>query len=403
MPTQMGPRRTRFPTALGIALIGVGAAWWSFAVTAMQVLKPAYPSIGLLGLVSTEGQAAAAANLATPEATTADRLKGRNMALAVLRREPGNVVAARTLGVIAGAEGRESDFIRWLAYGESLSRRDSATEFALIEERVAAGDVSGALLHYNRAMQVSVDARDTLLPILIPATGDMSVAKGLASFLRRRPLWWPHFVQALNGGGTNPATMRLMLKALHLRLQEPSEAAALGDGLQRMIALGDHDGAFAFYRTFRKAPPSLLRDGDFNRTDSFGPFEWSLNSEGGGSSTLQERTDGSGLALFVSAGDTDTDVAWQTLLLPSRNYQLAGRLVAEAASSPPMTVRIQCAATGIELARLTSVPSDTEGTPLKTQFHVPENCRLSKILISVAAAAEGQAAGWVDAIALTRL
>lgn len=403
MPTQMGSRQTHFPAALGIALIGVGAAWWSFAVTARQVLEPAYPSIGLLGFVSTEARAAAAASLATPNASTADRLKARDIALAVLRREPGNVVAARTLGLIAGSEGRDSAFRRWLAYGESLSRRDSATQFALIEERVAAGDVSGALLHYNRAMQVRVDARDTLLSVLIPAAGDMSVAKGLISFLRSRPLWWPHFVQALNGGGTNPATMRLMLGALHLRLQEPSEAAALGDGLQRMIALGDHDGAFAFYRSFRKAPPSLLRDGDFNRTDSFGPFEWSLKSGEGGSSTLQERTDGRGLALFVSAGDSDTDVAWQIVLLPPGNYRLAGRLVTEAASSPPMTVRIQCAATGMELTHLTSIPSDTVDPPLQTQFHVPENCRLSKILISVAAATEGQAAGWVDDIALTRL
>lgn len=403
MVTRQRSRKARFLTKLGIALAGMGAAWWSFAVTARQVLEPVYPSIGLLGSVSTAGQADAAAQLASPQATDAERRKASAMALAVLQREPGNVVAARTLGLIAGARGQESVFNRWLAYGESLSRRDTPTQFALIEERVAADDIPGALLHYNRAMLVNVSSRDTLLPVLVPAAEDMDIARALVPFLRRRPLWWTHFVQVLNGGGTNPATISLLLQALRLNVREPSEAASLGEGLQRMIALGDYDGAFAFYRSLRKAPPGLLRDGDFHRTDAFGPFEWSLSDGEGGSATLQERSDGRGLALFISAGDTDADVASQTLLLPPGNYRLTAKIVADTASSPPMTVRIQCVATRTELTRITSATSDAAGSQLDTAFRAPQNCRIFKILISVAAATEGQAAGWVDDIALTRL
>lgn len=399
VPTSRGAegRKARI---FGAALVGIAAAWWSFAATARQVLYPVHPSIGLLGMVDAQAEALAASNLVAPGSNSAQLAQARKLALAALDREPGNVVAARTMALLAAAEKRTAAYHAWLAYSESLSRRDVITQFALIENNVAAGNVQGALRHYNRAMLVNVSSRDTLLPILIPAVGDMVVAQALVPFLQRRPAWWPHFVGALNGGGTNPAAIRLILQTLRLDPNNPSEADALGAGIARMVALGDLKGAYAFYRSIRKPSPAFIQDGGFERENAFGPFEWTIaDGADGSSASRQERTDGRGLALFVSAGASDSVVAQQSAPVTPGAYVLAARLVPDSPSAPAMWIRVRCA-TGTELAKLVSnVPQAVQ--EIRTiRFQVPEGCPLTKIAIGVDAASAGQAAGWIDDVAI---
>lgn len=391
------------PGIMATGFIGAAVAWWSFAATARQVLDPVEPSAGLLGVVSMRAQAAEANALITPGASKGQRDRARQLALAVLRREPGNVVAVRALALAAASQNKNAEFSAWLHYGESLSRRDSITQFALIENGVAAGNTHEILRHYNRAMLTNVSSRDVLLPILIPAVSDIAVAKALVPFLQRRPAWWPHFVGALNGGGTNPAAIRLILQALRLDPGNESEAAALGAGLTKMVALGDQDGAYALYRDIRKPGRGLIRDGGFEQSDAFGPFEWAIHDDQGSSASRQERTDGRGLALFVTAGDSDGVVAEQSAILAPGKYALAAQMVPDSASAPAMTVRVQCASTGTELGGVTSTMPQTTGNIRTVQFSVGPGCRLVRMIVGVGAASTGQAAGWVDDIAITAL
>jgi hypothetical protein len=370
-------------------------------MTARQVLASSLPPAGLSGFVSTQAQAVAAAAAIVGGGTDAQLAKAHTIALAILDHEPGNVVAVRTMALIAAHQGRQAAALAWLKYGESLSRRDVVTEFSLIQSKVAEGNIAGALLHYNRAMLVNVSSRDVLLPVLISAVNDVAIARELAPILRRRPAWWAHFMGALSGGGSNPATLRLLFGSLRLNIGNPPEAAMLGSGLARMVALGDSDGAFAFYRSFRGAPSGLLRDGSFEQTDAFGPFEWTL-FDNGASASRQERTDGRGLALFVLAGDTDSTVAGQVLLLTPGDYSLAGRLASDSDAAPQLAIRIRCG-TGEELAIITSTNAGPSGRLSSAHFHVSEGCKVVNILITVAAGAQGQTAGWVDDVAVARL
>ncbi|TCP87593.1 hypothetical protein C8J42_10954 [Sphingomonas sp. PP-CE-1A-559] len=395
-------RRMNMPTMTGTVLVGLAVAWWSFAVTAKQVLDPVRPSIGLLGMTSSQAQAGAASNLVASVTGKAEREKARRLAATALDREPGNATAARAMAFVAAAEGRQASFKAWLNYAESLSRRDTITQLALLEITAAASDMAGTLRHYNRTMLVNVGLRDTLVPILVSATSDPEAVRGLVPFLQNRPAWWPQFVGALNARSTSPSTIPIILQSLRLDTTNQSEASALGDGLSRMLNLGDREGAFAFYRKIRKAPVSLLRDGSFEQGNSFGPFEWAIHEEGSSAASRQERADGRGLALFVASGDSDTTVAEQVLVLKPGDYSLSALIVPDAESSPPMSIRVRCQASGAELTKLSSM-APSSGRIEHARFHISEQCQLARIMISVDGASGGQAAGWIDDIAITRL
>lgn len=384
-----------------VVLAAVIAAWVAFAAAAQQVLRPTSPSLGLLYFVNTQARAEKAAELALEGTSSRQWHAARIMALSVLRREPGNVTAIRTMSFVAAADGNKVLFTQWLNYGESLSRRDVETQIALIENNVSSGNVAGALKHYNRALLTEVNVRDKLIPILVKAADNPVVADEIFKTLRPRPAWWPAFVAALNGSGSNPTTIARLLQALRLNIGNESERTTLGLGIERMLALGDVDGAFAFYRGLRgNSSAELVRDGRFERSDAFGPFEWKLTDDAGRSASRQTRPDGRGLALFLTTDDGGGDVAWQSLLLAPGHYVLSLRAVRNTDTAPEIQIAVRCAVGGLVLAQISAKAVDNV---YHMPFSVPDGCRPATLAIAVSPGSPGQAAGWVDDVVVARL
>ncbi|MFV3464693.1 hypothetical protein ACNJFH_21305, partial [Mycobacterium tuberculosis] len=106
-----------------------------------------------------------AAQLLTQPDRDGSYARAWRLAQAALQRDPMSVRAVSTLAFLAAEKGNAVQAARLLAYSERLSRRDLPTQLALIETKVQANDVVGALVHYDRALRTSKTSEAILVPV----------------------------------------------------------------------------------------------------------------------------------------------------------------------------------------------------------------------------------------------
>ena len=137
--------------ALLVTLIGYCAVTFSFA----QVVVKADP-MRAHHLAPYDGRitARAAAALAGPTATLAERRRADALAVEAIRQDPTAIDAVTTLGVNAQVRGDTAKARRTFAFAERLSRRNLIVQLWAIEDSVQRGDVGGALRHYDTALRV---------------------------------------------------------------------------------------------------------------------------------------------------------------------------------------------------------------------------------------------------------
>lgn len=243
-----------------------------------------------------------------------------------LAREPGNVAAARSLGLVASLKGNAENADRFFAYTETLSRRDQPTEQWLIERNVARGDVTGALVHYDRSMRVSRISRQLLMPVLAKAADDPNIARPLARIVAGRPNWWSDFMTAILRDGQSTGSLTTIASALNLDSGKMTDKWWLGGILDRLVDKQAYRPAFALYQqaTSKALTASLVRNPLLDRSGT-GPFEWAIAADPDLAGIYQRRSDSAQMALFLmSNANSGGTVARQLLMLPAGTYRLTG-------------------------------------------------------------------------------
>lgn len=410
-PRDSGMMRTQ-PSGAGrwlrIAIVGaltLVAAAVAFAVSYAAVMERRQGAAQALALWPTsDARASLAAQIITQPDRDGSYDRARRLVQAALQRDPMSVSAASTLAFLAAGQGDGRKAARLLAYSERLSRRHLPTQLALSEARVQAGDVAGALIHYDRALRTSKASESILFPLLVPAVADLNIARALAPHLAARADWWLPFTLQMIQQGTPAPSSYVLLHALKLDIRRPEERAMAVDAMQRMAGDSRVDLAARLYGELRHGPApsgSGIHDGRFRSSDMLPPFDWDLTNTGDLSASVEARPDGKGNGLFlVATNGASGRVARQLLVLPAGHYAL-GFDIGLPASGARVTASARCNGADAPLAFTRPTPAATTRR-VDMPFAVTPTCRGVWIEFSTQAS-EGMdtSAPWIGAVSVT--
>ncbi len=348
------------------------------------------------------------AEAARSSALTADPAFPRNIeavrasASASLERQALSPVAARSLALAttqdkAGLARAQ----RLMRYSEALTRHDLQTQLWLIETSVQQGNVDQALVHYDRALRTSPNARTLLLPVLVSAVSDPIIARSLTTFLARRPSWRYAFADRLVIAGTNPATIAMLLPAIGLSPNAEFDRRLIGNALIRMVELGDARAAYAVYRQMggRSAiGADRVNNGNFARDPGLQPFDWWMATDDGlVASREADEKRGYRLRLSVTAGASGT-LARQLVLVEPGNYALRTRITGETDENSKLSVKLACTDGSVLFNQL----RDASGA-IVANVTVPAGCSAAWLSFEASGALDGPPDDYlVHGIALIR-
>jgi len=399
------PRRSsREWIVRGALAAGVLAAgYFSVTHTLAQAVvknKPAFAHAG----APWDGRttAAFAASLAGENATSGDRVRADVLARQALRQDPTAVTAASTLGIDAQIRGDARAARRLFAYSERLSRRDLQTQLWQIETAVAAGDIPGALRHYDIALRTKTQSWDLLFPILASASADGQVRGPLIRTLASKPLWAEPFINDVAADPPDPQSA----SALFLELRRAGVSVPEGAHAHAISALlegGFADGAWRHYAAIhRGVDQRRSRDPLFaGAGDAPTPFDWTPVNDGSVNTSIQ-RGDKGGLFDFSVPASLGGPLLRQVQMLTPGNYRISGHSsgIEQAPGSQPYW-SLQCRADGRELARVALPNSSQAGGTFEGRMTVPDGCRV-QVLVLMARASEAVSglSGQIDRLEL---
>jgi hypothetical protein len=384
-------------------------AAFSVALTFANGAGRRAPDLALkMGTGNSAVAAAAASQLVVrPNPDAAAMAQAEALAVSALKREPVNVAAVRTLGLIVAVKGQQARAERLFNYSERLSRRDDVTQLWLIESAVRRNSIPQALRHYDRLLRTSVQSRDLLLPIMARAASTPAIADGLVDLLVQRPPWWPWFLNTFSSDPqSSSAALAGIVRRLGLRVSSEVERQVLERTLARLVRDRDYATALAIYRASMPRgadSDGLTRDGDFERAPLLAPFDWTLVDEPD-LGAFRERTEGreGTVLLLVASSGRGGEVARQLLVLPSGRYRLTlvvGGVPAERAGRP--SVGVNCAAGDRQPLQLRLPDASSRGRRVSADFTVPSgDCAAQWLTVSAAPSDNPGENPWIDKLSL---
>jgi hypothetical protein len=398
------------PARIGLVLGALVLAVLSILVTLANVYANTVPSRALRlwpGHAVAEARLADSVIAAIPQNAPARQreqqiVQAARDAAVALQRNPTLPAAARILAMAAAVRRDQRQSERLLQYSEQMSRRDIPTQFWLLEKRVAANDVGGALSHFGIALQVAPTTREVLFPVLSSALSQPDLRRPIAELVHRGDAWRSDF---LYHAGTNadPASAGTLFLIL-AQLRTPPAPQHLQILIDRLVTAGNFAGAARLYalvdRSWRLDEAGAQLDGGFARASDLPPFGWELNQNiafRGGRPDQAENN-----ALQINLSSTGEDWAARKLLLlgPGR-YRLAAAYGTMDGGAGRVRFELACSRGGSVVSTLTATVNRPSGT-LDGTLDIPAGCRQQWLTIQ--AAGEGDSAGrlWLDDLRLAR-
>lgn len=389
----------------GVAAAGALALWVSVGVTLnltlarrMPALSEAWWPVGVTAKV-VRGRSLLDAGPLPPAVIARAQSDLRTAA----RREPVNTYALSTLGALADLQGNKRQAQTLFRLSEGVSRRNALAELWLIEDAVGRGSIGEAVRHYDRAMRVSIDSRQILLPVLVSAAKQPAIAEDLLPLLARRPLWWKDYLEQLAAIGDDSAVMAASLQAITPDLRNAEERTLAENVLRRMVALKDDRRAVLAANRLegRSGQTRSLRGGDFEHDDGVLPFAWWLRDEGNVRAYRDTVPDGTLGLWIVTSGETSGGAAQQLIGLPPGRYALSGSVGGVPVDPLARPSIVVSCSSGVTLSRFALPPSPGDGRGFKFAFVVPRAaCPTQWLTVFTAPAADTSV--WLDAMTITR-
>lgn len=393
--------------ALIVTLLCIILFWITAAVTLDRVFARRNPDIALFARQASADAQVRRAEALLDEQLTVSGDRAQTFAIGALMREPVNAAAARTLGLVASARGRDVQAKAAMGYANMLSRRDLLTHLWFIETSVAKADIQGALVHYNQALTTSNRAGDILLPILAAAASDQSIAVPLARRLAQRPRWGRLFMRQFIPVASSADALYRLAGSVGLADRPSLDSGLLQDAERRLVTIGGYRQAGQLYaRAHASADPSrqTLRNGDFEAPGGGAPFDWNLRDE---PDLAAMRMPGAqpqhGSALFITANNgRGGDVASQMMLLAPGRYLLTaliGGIEGDPLSYPQVIVR--CERTNAEFLHTRLPKAPDAGLRWQAEFDVPAACPAQWLVIQAASPLDSQQnQPWIDVVSV---
>lgn len=402
------PQHRSMVRLMAVALLGLLLGWMVLAITIDRVFALSVPALALFWNPGSADANVRMADLLLQTST----VPGPSIAAHAtrsLRRQLLNPGAARLLAMTLAMRGDARRSEALVRYAETMSRRDLPTQMLLIETAVARGDISTALVHYDRAMRASPQARVLMFPVLTAAAADPAIWQPLARRLAQRPQWWRPFVEQFIPRSTSPAALYVVARRTRI-WQPPVDDPALLQAIEkRLVALGAYGAAADLFNRAHRLPAGAgapLRNGGFEQPGGWDPFEWNMVDEPDLAAVRQPSpTAAGGSALFpVASNGRGGDVALQLVMLPPGRYAVTatmGGVTGDPLAFPHLAVR--CAGAGGVLLDAAFPAAPDGGRVWQGRFAVPAGCRAQHVVISVGSSLNpSPSSPWIDNIAVRR-
>jgi hypothetical protein len=333
--------------------------------------------------------------------------QAERLSLDALRRDTTVALAWRTLGLVALSRNQDERAAAMFRFAGTLSKRDVPTQLWLIEERVRADDIAGALVHYDIALRTSEGSRDVLLPVLVSATSQNNIVPAIARTLNTMPPWRRSYLTKLAAGAPNPENAALLFGLILPRASE-DERRLIAAAMRAMVARREFRAAQLVYQFLTRAnspDPLLLRNPSFDHPNPYAPLDWQLREDA--NLSAEQRGSGNGrpgLRLQISTRNgAGGNAARQLLFLSPGSYQinaLAGTV--PGARPARLSWLIQCnRANGAHLLRQ-QLPSLSAQTAASARFTVPvTGCETQWLSLNIQPDfGPGTVSGWFDSLTL---
>lgn len=394
--------------ALGI-FVGLLIGWLVLAITVDRIFAFTAPKLALRwNPGSSDANTSMADQLLQDNPSAVDTAAIHASGIRAIQRQPVAPAAARLLGLAAAISHDLARADRLMTYAEAMSRRDLPTELFLIERYVGRSDVSGALLHYDRAMRTIPESWTILFPVLNGAAEKPEIWRPLLTFLARRPPWARPFLEQFVPQSHSAAALFAIAQRTGLDGSSSLDPAMLQAIERRLVDLGAFHAALLLDDRAHNVRPGndrLLHNGGFEQPSGGTPFDWTLVDEPDLSAERQPSpVIGGGSALFLSATNgRNGDVATQVVLLPPGRYRmtaLLGAITGEPLAFPQFVIR--CAVDTRELLHQSLPTAPAEGRMWQADFVVPPDCPAERIVLQARSPLNQQDnVPWIDNIAIT--
>jgi hypothetical protein len=398
-----------------LVLIGVcaaGAIWLSVAVGVANILRTSRPDTALRFAPFDAGSKARLAESALADLLTRRRgssAEAERLSRAALARDPTQVVGWRSLAMTVELRRAQSRARQLFYFTESLSRRDLGTQLWLIEERVRANDIRGALRHYDVALRTSNSAGRLLYPVLIAASTEPAIVDALADFLATNPPWSNDlFAQFATQGAPSPRNLAALLGTLSRRHAD-LRPETMNVIVNRMVEDRQFEPAWRIASLVRRLGPAeaLLRNGGFDAVENASPFDWRYEQGNDLSAeplVVERAGEGPVLVVRANAGSAGS-VARQLLVLRPGAYSISAR----SGGIPGTPVaklywNLVCADNASQMLLQTEPRTAGERGALSGEFRIPPSSCSAQWLVLVGRSdlETDVASAWTDGVTIRR-
>jgi hypothetical protein len=323
-------------------------------------------------------------------------------ARASLLRRPLNASLLSFYGLREVSIGKPELANALMASADTISRRDALSQLWMIEQKSSAGDVKGAVAHYNALLSVYPAMQATFLPVLVSAVAYPEVRAAIRPYLNSETNWSAPFLDMASqrvevsqyGDLVGPIASRLGddgYTVSNARITYRMLQSGLAGDAWKLFSLVAPNVDVGAFRTF--AP------GGANLDPKWQPLSWVL----GQSDDISASVDADGtfdvtVAPIARGIIASRDVA----VISSSTYILGHRSIYEA-GSPRASLRwsAYCVAeNGPQLIVDRFVPGTANSKLVQLSVDVPQNCNLVRVELG-ALGSEGQLSSTVKITDLT--
>lgn len=381
--TELGPTVTLSKRRLGGGVIGaIGLAGLAFCQALSGVTANKAPAVAMRFWPSNGPAMAAKADHLMATAPAQNLERAAQLARQSIASEG---PTARAIRVLALATPDKAPAL--IAIAQRLSRRELGAQLWLIEDRVAANDIAGALQHYDLALRTNKGIQQTLFARLRPALANADIRRNLAPYLRRDALWMLDFIYgAAMDSSSTKAVAQIAVETGGLPAT-PSYRALEPEILTRLAGPnGDVRLLAQFLRVVRGAPANQATNVAFSPSDvaaRYGALGWAASSASGAGSEFV--ADGKRITLRAFAlPDESGGVASRMVLLRPGRYRFSS-VQTLAASGRGSSARwsLSCRHDATERVVWMSSPLGQGPTHVNTTLDVPSDCPIQTLRLNL--------------------
>jgi hypothetical protein len=351
--------------------------WFTVSVTMSTIISRSHPDLAIALYGDNSRALERAATVASVKLDPASARQAETFATRSLIASPLSSEGAAALAVAKTALDARANGLPAVQYSQFLSRRTIIAQIWLIEHWAAQGDVGKALQAYDRLFRISDSHRKQFLPVLLAASAQPEVTKGVAKLLQTRPPWRGEYFGGLLGAYPGSDNFALLIKAMGLNTKDVDDAKRLTLGLSKLVESGRPDLAYELYRVLAQAgtdPTGLVRNGQFARSDGIAPFDWEFAQTDELSAEPGTNEAGRPALQLINRGGRAGMFARQLLmLLPGNRYTLGFTIggVSGAEIDRPKII-VQCQGSLAVIATMAFPTAPITGRTVRTDIAVPK-------------------------------